>query len=491
MLDPRYLLEQGENHDLSGILDMKRTPSQIDLPKTALYYAFALMGVALVFYLFHFRPVIFTRLIAEDQWGEYGTSLSFAVAGGLFLLLSFRSNPWFQRGLFVMMGLIAIFVAGEEISWGQRIFHFETPPSFYQFNYQGEFNFHNFQTVASWKLHAIAAYLVTFWSLFSLAVSIWRPPLKEGIWRLWLPIIPVPLLMLFLCAPCFILLSPLPKSDEIGELFLGIASSMLALDLFLGHDGARRLRRFGAAVAAIAMVSSIGIISLILTRFFPLDMGWSLNRFAVQEYPSIGMYAQADQIYHYIYAHPRYLNSETRINHGKMLLRVGQKEEAFLILSQAFKEFEALNPEEAQQSKNLRRVGTIHALLGEVHEANAKFDRAVEVDEQRLEDASGAEEKAGVLWSLAKTLDARGDKSAAMERAKEARATAISPRIRRSIGIWIKRKEEKACRSSAEGMATPLSGVPRVKPAGSLSLVASFRGLLGLAKHDQAPQALS
>jgi tetratricopeptide (TPR) repeat protein len=339
-----------------------------------------------------------------------------------------------------MMGLIVIFVAGEEISWGQRIFHFQTPPFFYQFNYQGEFNFHNSQSVASWNLYVVAAYLVIFWSLFSLVVSIWRPPFKEGIGKLGLPIIPVPLLMLFLCASCFILLSPITKSDEIGELFLGLASAMLAMDLFLGHGGARRLRGFGAAIAAIAMVSSIGIISLILTRFFPLDMGWSLNRFAVQEYPSLGMYTQADQIYHYIYAQPRYLNSETRINHGKMLLRIGKKEEAFFILSQALKEFGALGPEKFQQSKYLRRVGTIHALLGDALQANAMFDRAVKVDEQRLEGASAADEKAGILWSLAKTLDAWGDRSAAMDRAREARAAAISPRIRRQIGNWMKRR---------------------------------------------------
>jgi tetratricopeptide (TPR) repeat protein len=155
------------------------------------------------------------------------------------------------------------------------------------------------------------------------------------------------------------------------------------------------------------------------------------------------MYAQASQIYRYIYAHPRYFSSETRINHGKMLLRIGQKQEAFLTLSQALKEFEALRPEKAQMSKNLRRVGIIHALLGEVREANAKFDLSVEVDEKRLEGTTGAEEKARILWSLAKTLDARGEQSAAMERAKEARATAISPRLSRLIGIWIRTKEKK------------------------------------------------
>lgn len=43
----------------------------------------------------------------------------------------------------VMLGLLFIFGAGEEISWGQRIFGIESPEFFKEYNGQGETNLHN------------------------------------------------------------------------------------------------------------------------------------------------------------------------------------------------------------------------------------------------------------------------------------------------------------------------------------------------------------
>lgn len=42
-----------------------------------------------------------------------------------------------------LLGLLFIFGAGEEISWGQRIFNVETPEFFLEHNKQQETNFHN------------------------------------------------------------------------------------------------------------------------------------------------------------------------------------------------------------------------------------------------------------------------------------------------------------------------------------------------------------
>ncbi|MCB1121119.1 MAG: hypothetical protein KJT03_06205 [Verrucomicrobiae bacterium] len=48
-----------------------------------------------------------------------------------------------KRTLFVCFGILFLFGAGEEISWGQRIFGFETPPAIREINGQDEFNVHN------------------------------------------------------------------------------------------------------------------------------------------------------------------------------------------------------------------------------------------------------------------------------------------------------------------------------------------------------------
>ena len=49
-----------------------------------------------------------------------------------------------KRNLFFLLcGLLFIFFAGEEISWGQRIFNIGSPEYFQKNNYQHETNFHN------------------------------------------------------------------------------------------------------------------------------------------------------------------------------------------------------------------------------------------------------------------------------------------------------------------------------------------------------------
>ena len=53
----------------------------------------------------------------------------------------------FKNKLFIFsligMGFVFVFGVGEEISWGQRIFQYETPEFFKLYNTQGELNFHN------------------------------------------------------------------------------------------------------------------------------------------------------------------------------------------------------------------------------------------------------------------------------------------------------------------------------------------------------------
>jgi hypothetical protein len=50
---------------------------------------------------------------------------------------------------FLMLGLICLFAAGEEISWGQRLFGFETTEYFYEHNEQEEMNIHNLRLFQS------------------------------------------------------------------------------------------------------------------------------------------------------------------------------------------------------------------------------------------------------------------------------------------------------------------------------------------------------
>jgi hypothetical protein len=57
-----------------------------------------------------------------------------------------RGHRWLAA-LYVVAALGAVFVAGEEISWGQRILGFVTPGELEDVNRQGETNVHNIGSV--------------------------------------------------------------------------------------------------------------------------------------------------------------------------------------------------------------------------------------------------------------------------------------------------------------------------------------------------------
>ena len=96
-----------------------------------------------------FRPV-FRWVTAEDSLLEWGQFLCVFISAGLFTIMGFRLLRMGQYGiglLYVLIGLSAFFVAGEEISWGQRVFGWSTPEALDEINHQGETNVHNIRWV--------------------------------------------------------------------------------------------------------------------------------------------------------------------------------------------------------------------------------------------------------------------------------------------------------------------------------------------------------
>ncbi len=82
----------------------------------------------------------------EDGFAEYGTAIllfcsSILLAYRFFKLHKFKKITW-KIGI-LGMALVFLFGAGEEISWGQRIFNVESSDYFINNNAQGETNLHN------------------------------------------------------------------------------------------------------------------------------------------------------------------------------------------------------------------------------------------------------------------------------------------------------------------------------------------------------------
>ncbi|MCZ7674723.1 MAG: hypothetical protein M5U35_00845 [Roseovarius sp.] len=77
---------------------------------------------------------------------EYATIVFLALSG---IILLVNARALWRRGnrggaaLTAVYAIVFFFGAGEEMSWGQRIFGWESGEYFQQHNFQGETNLHN------------------------------------------------------------------------------------------------------------------------------------------------------------------------------------------------------------------------------------------------------------------------------------------------------------------------------------------------------------
>jgi hypothetical protein len=95
-------------------------------------------------------PYTYALIIREDSAIEYAQALFYALAS----VLSFIVSSTFLRNKMVLHGVLfgaltvgLLFIALEEISWGQRIFNIENPEYFEKHNVQKEISFHNLEAV--------------------------------------------------------------------------------------------------------------------------------------------------------------------------------------------------------------------------------------------------------------------------------------------------------------------------------------------------------
>ncbi len=152
-------------------------------------------------------PVSLHVYLEEDGLFENATAVFYGLSFLVFLVLSQRRTLFSQenRGLrcsFMMLWAFGTFMLmGEEISWGQRIFGFETPEAIERTNLQGEFNLHNlpfFKFVLDGRLHLFSLLMVTVGIVFPLLVlTPWGP---KTIQRFAFPVIPSNYIVLFLGA---------------------------------------------------------------------------------------------------------------------------------------------------------------------------------------------------------------------------------------------------------------------------------------------------
>ena len=409
------------------------------------YILISFISFLSAYYLLYFKPVVYSIILCEDNWIEYGTAVFYLIAGLLLSIVSFRYGNRSQKIIWILLALTAFFIAGEEISWGRRIIKFSIPYYLKKINYQNEFSIHNidsFYLIKS-KLYYILGYSILLWSIFSIIISILLIKLKEWFLKVGLPIIPIKLIPIFLLVPYFFLLFPKILSDELGEFFLGLATFLWVLNLlfyFIWHNNLHWSKNF---IFIILMIAFTSIITGLLTHFLSRPPSKSHLNNASTRYPLYGMYNQSIELYKYLYSIHEYFDSEMVSNYAQVLLNTGKQNEAHNIIKEALPKLEFMNVPTSEQVVHLRNIANIYLLIGQTEKGNQKFMEAIKIDNQNFNSLLDPNDKATTLWSISKTYQAKGDLVKAIEMATKAKSEATSQHLKVYIQWWIDKMNEE------------------------------------------------
>ena len=210
--------------------DFASNPS-MTIPKNVFVIAVIMSLVSSFFWIFRENP-IFTDLYEEDNFFEYFSVLLFLAAAFLLartgmmftgLQQKFQLPLVFKWGLYVLVAGL-VFIALEEISWGQRILGFESPEELESINYQGEINLHNIFNPFYELLYPVVGI-----SFFLFLFTGWIPS-RETQPLLFRMLFPHPSLFPFAMV---LLTSSIPGESELFEVILSYFIFFYALRLFV------------------------------------------------------------------------------------------------------------------------------------------------------------------------------------------------------------------------------------------------------------------
>lgn len=172
----------------------------------------------------------------EDGYVEYGTAL-FLLCSSLMLFYRFIKLYPFKKPLW-MFGMLAIaliflFGAGEEISWGQRIFHIESSEYFLKNNAQGETNLHNLVVEGKKVNKLIFSQLLTVILIIYLIFTpiLYRKylPIKNLVDKFAVPVVKWHQTIAFLLSTVLISFIPSDRKWELYELAFGVIFFLIFL----------------------------------------------------------------------------------------------------------------------------------------------------------------------------------------------------------------------------------------------------------------------
>ena len=184
----------------------------------------------------------------EGGWVESLTAVAYLLAGALLLAAAWAETRRAARFVFLAGSVAMAFIAGEEISWGQRILGFATP-DFLAHNRQGEFNVHNLPGPEVKFLYDTFYLFMTLLCLTAAAALFSR---KRGLFGIPLP--SLPLLLALLAMASAKNLPKLPHLTDIGFWFWLFGRWEITLLLLIATWALFCKRPAGALAAAATLI---------------------------------------------------------------------------------------------------------------------------------------------------------------------------------------------------------------------------------------------
>ena len=210
----------------AGIAESPRSGLKMSPKQTLAAVLSAIVAFIAVGLYFADRSTLI-HLTREDGPVEYLTALLYLGAAVCFAWLLLRNRSGRLWSALLALGFFLI--AGEEISWGQRIFGIGTPEALKESNVQEEFNFHNLTgvndnvrligTLVFASLYiGLPVLLVTFAPLRRLVAALAFP--VPALLITWLALIG----MSFSLGHRLLLGETVFQLDEVGEIYLAVAA---------------------------------------------------------------------------------------------------------------------------------------------------------------------------------------------------------------------------------------------------------------------------
>lgn len=136
--------------------------------------------ITLVFPVLGMGNNVVAGMLPEDHYFENVGAASLFVASLLFfygflIARKVLDKSWaslIKKLIFLGLALLFFFGAGEEISWGQRIFGFATPEALAEVNKQDELNLHNLNAMEDSSFFTADRIFDVFWFLFGVLVPV-------------------------------------------------------------------------------------------------------------------------------------------------------------------------------------------------------------------------------------------------------------------------------------------------------------------------------